>query len=357
MNVLVVDDNAVFTGQLKKYLTARNISVDTAGGGRSAIELMERRSYDVVVLDLKMPDLPGVDVLRWARSHGVQSKFIILTGYGDIKTAVETMKLGADDYVQKPFKAEKLFNLLKEVVGRKHLSADSFPTGDSKDWIKLVCMNRHILLVTETNPVEIEKEYGITSTKSVWLKDNLRENVLGVTKFTMIERAIEKFTDEYLNAAVIHGGISRLRDIYGDDSFHDYMSRIFSMAKDRGFRLVILYKSSDEKKAIQTAQEIPFFLNIEEISRVLGSAARCSIIRVLDERKALRYSELMKETNIGLSSDIAFHIRKLTEWEVVSKKGESYAITPRGHYFANILNMLLDGEYRDPASNIMYCRL
>ncbi len=357
MQVLLIDDNVVFLQQLKKYLITKNISVDTADGGNSALDMMEKNHYDIVVLDLKMPDLPGVDVLRWARQHNVKSKFIILTGYGDVETAVKTMKLGASEYIQKPFKAEELFNLLTEVNKRKPLLPDAFSSDDPKEWLKRICMNRYVFLVTETNPKKFEKDYGIIKTEHIWLNENSREDVNGKTKFTILENLIGRFTDKYQNATVVHKGISRLLDIYGNDALQDYISRICTMAKEKEFQLVMIHKSPDEKKILQTMQGMPFFLNVEEIAKILGSVVRCGIIQLLNTNKTLRYSDLMKEMDIGLSSDLAFHLKKLQDWNVISKDNEKYILTPHGHYFADVLGMLLTGSYRDPSSNVIYCQL
>lgn len=356
MNVLVVDDSVIFTRQLKKYLSDKGLSVDVANGGRSALEMMGNGKYDVVVLDLKMPDLPGVEVLRWARQHGVSSRFVIVTGYGDIDTAVETMKLGADEYIQKPFRAEELMEIIKE-AGSRVSSRYGIRAENPKDWMKQMCESRHTLLITDKNPKNFERNYGIKATRSVHLNDHLRTDTLGRTKFSMLTDVIEKFAKIHEDAIVIHGGISRLLDIYGADELQEYFMGIYGMAKEGHFHMIVVYESPVEKELFRVMQEIPFFLSIEEMSKVLGSVIRCLIIRVLDERKILRYSDLMKETNVGLSSDLAFHLKKLMDWEIISKEGEHYSLSPRGQYFAGILGMLLSGGYRDPASNIMYCEL
>ncbi|RLF44017.1 MAG: two-component system response regulator, partial [Thermoplasmata archaeon] len=143
MRILIVDDDAVFLRQLGKYMLAKNLSVDIAEGGKRALEMMRNERYDIVILDLKMPDMPGVEVLRQARQRGVQSKFIIVTGYGEIETAVETMKLGAADYIQKPFEAEELFNIIKEL---ENIHGDA---AEPVKWLKKICAGKEIFLITE----------------------------------------------------------------------------------------------------------------------------------------------------------------------------------------------------------------
>jgi len=82
--------------------------------------------------------------------------------------------------------------------------------------------------------------------------------------------------------------ISRLLDIYGSDDLQEYLMNIYGMAKEGHFQMVVLYESPVEKELFKAMQEIPFFLSIEEMSKVLGSVIRCLIIRALDERNTLK---------------------------------------------------------------------
>ena len=114
MKVLVVDDNVTYLNQMKKYLSLHSLQVQTAESGKKALELLGEKKYDVVILDLKMPDISGIDVLEWAQKQDISSQFIVITGYGSVDTAVKSMKLGAVDYLQKPFEPEILLKLIQK---------------------------------------------------------------------------------------------------------------------------------------------------------------------------------------------------------------------------------------------------
>jgi two-component system response regulator AtoC len=119
MRVLAIDDNPVLRAQLKKFLELKGFSADTAAGGNDALRKLETNRYDAVLLDIKIKDMPGLAVMQRARERNIDVPFVILTGYGSVETAVASMKLGAVDYVQKPFDGDRLAGILHEIHQRR----------------------------------------------------------------------------------------------------------------------------------------------------------------------------------------------------------------------------------------------
>ena len=106
--VLVVDDEESLTKLFKKELTHEGRAVVTAGSGREAKGLSRKTQFDVIVLDLRLPDADGLELLAWFRSHLADAEIIMITGHGNIDSAVEAMRLGAYDYIAKPFKLDEV---------------------------------------------------------------------------------------------------------------------------------------------------------------------------------------------------------------------------------------------------------
>ena len=100
--VLLVDDETVFTNNMSKLLTSRGYRVTAVNSGDSAIQLLEKEDFDVVVLDLKMPGMDGITTLKEIKKLGLFTETLILTGHGSIDSAMEATKLGAYDYLPKP---------------------------------------------------------------------------------------------------------------------------------------------------------------------------------------------------------------------------------------------------------------
>lgn len=113
IRVLVVDDEKDFVNLFIKRFSMRNMDVFGAGSGREAIEFLEENSVDVVVLDVKMPGMDGLETLKEIRKRHPKVEVIMLTGHGSVKTGIEGMCLGAYDYVLKPFNIEELLTKIR----------------------------------------------------------------------------------------------------------------------------------------------------------------------------------------------------------------------------------------------------
>ena len=100
--ILLVDDELVFTNNMSKLLENRGYTVTSVNSGEAAINAMQQESFDVMVLDLKMPGMDGLSTLREILKLGLFTKTLILTGHGSIDSAMEATKLGAYDYLPKP---------------------------------------------------------------------------------------------------------------------------------------------------------------------------------------------------------------------------------------------------------------
>jgi len=106
--ILLVDDEVVFTDNVTKLLTNRGYRAAAVNSGDSAIRLLEKENFDVVVLDLKMPGMDGLTTLKEIKKIGLFTETLILTGHGSIDSALEAIKLGAYDYLTKPCEIDEL---------------------------------------------------------------------------------------------------------------------------------------------------------------------------------------------------------------------------------------------------------
>ena len=125
VQTLVVDDEKNVTDLLKIQLEEEGFGVDIANDGAVAINKVQGKRYDVILLDLKMPRVNGIDVLKFAKENHPDSQVLILTGYGDIKTAVDTIKMGAFDFITKPYNFEELLVSVKNALDMRRLMVDN----------------------------------------------------------------------------------------------------------------------------------------------------------------------------------------------------------------------------------------
>src|SRR5512141_1209341 len=118
--ILAVDDEAIILDSFRKILVVAGYSIDTVEKGSEALGLVMKNDYDFVFTDLKMPEMDGLEVTKAVKHLRPDIDVIVITGYASIETAVETMKYGAMDYVQKPFTEDELIAFFnKSLIKRK----------------------------------------------------------------------------------------------------------------------------------------------------------------------------------------------------------------------------------------------
>ncbi len=125
IKVLVVDDEEPFRRLLNKELTRKGFSVDVAADGKTALGLAKQTAYDVVLLDIMMPVMDGISVMKKLRTDPAAPAIIVLTGKATVETAVEAMKHGAYDYLTKPYKLDELVIIINRAYEYGRLSIKS----------------------------------------------------------------------------------------------------------------------------------------------------------------------------------------------------------------------------------------
>ena len=119
--ILVVDDMELNRNHLRKVLETDGFEVETVPDGRSAWDELQANKYHLVITDLRMPELSGLDLLAKVRAERLPVGMIVLTAFGDPAEALRAMKAGADDFITKPYDPERLRFLVKRILERREL--------------------------------------------------------------------------------------------------------------------------------------------------------------------------------------------------------------------------------------------
>jgi CheY-like chemotaxis protein len=176
--ILAVDDEAVVLDSFRKILVVAGYSVDTVLTGPEALGLVRKNHYDFVFTDFKMPDMDGVEVTKAVKHLRPDVDVIMVTGYASIESAVETMKHGAMDYVQKPFAEDELVELVGKLVIRRQARLEK----ETEPAIRLVTPS-----VRESeSPHEVNVPAGIfVSNGHAWVNVHMNGLVrMGIDDFT-----------------------------------------------------------------------------------------------------------------------------------------------------------------------------
>jgi two-component system response regulator PilR (NtrC family) len=126
----LVDDEAIIHEVLGELLTSEGYEVEISSRGKEALQKQESQFFDLVLLDLLMPGMDGIEVLKRLKKLDPYINVVIITAYASIESAINAMKIGAFDYVQKPFKHDELLLTIKRAIEHKALQEENLRLKD-----------------------------------------------------------------------------------------------------------------------------------------------------------------------------------------------------------------------------------
>ncbi|HON55778.1 MAG TPA: sigma-54 dependent transcriptional regulator, partial [bacterium] len=123
--ILVIDDNQSICEILAETLNDKGHKVDTTLSSVAALELLKQNNYDIVITDLKMDNVSGIDILKFIRENNLDIEVIIITAFGTIETAIEAIRLGAADFILKPFEIQDIEKKIDNIINHLKLKLDN----------------------------------------------------------------------------------------------------------------------------------------------------------------------------------------------------------------------------------------
>lgn len=159
--ILIVEDDATFTQIIEGFLSKNNYAVETTADLNNAFKLVEKQNYELLLIDYRLPDGTGLDLLKHVRDKGLTVPIIIMTSFNDVRTAVKSIQLGAFDYITKPINPDELLMVIKGLLEKQESK-----NTENKDLIKGKSdvsdkLYEHIDLVAQTDmSVIIQGESG-----------------------------------------------------------------------------------------------------------------------------------------------------------------------------------------------------
>lgn len=133
--LLIIDDEENIRKMLKQSLETDGYRIDLALNGEEGFEKVKEANYDLILLDLNLPGMDGIEVLEKLRENDISTPVLIVTGYGSVDSAVKVMKLGAIDYLQKPFNPKDIKEQVRQILQRKGFDNEG---GDHTDYDSLI---------------------------------------------------------------------------------------------------------------------------------------------------------------------------------------------------------------------------
>ncbi len=136
MRMMLVDDEQRFLSTTKKLLEKRNYDVATASSGAEALDILEKKAIHVVILDVKMPGMDGIETLQEIKKRHPLVEVIMLTGHATVESAVDGLKCGATDYLMKPTGIDELLEKAREAFEKRQRLEEKIRMAQSKKYMK-----------------------------------------------------------------------------------------------------------------------------------------------------------------------------------------------------------------------------
>ena len=205
MKLLIVDDEPGLLDQLAKILTLQRYDVDTAADGEAALDKLFENPYDLVVLDIMLPKIDGLTVLREIRAAGIRTPVLMLTAKGAVEDKVKGLDYGADDYLAKPFATAELMARIRTLFRR------------SGEQLHAVMTVQNITLDTRTREVRRQGRIVELTPKEFSILEFLLYNKnRAVSRFTMAEHVWGDAFDPFTMSNFIDVHLKNLRRKIGD---------------------------------------------------------------------------------------------------------------------------------------------
>jgi DNA-binding response OmpR family regulator len=351
MNILVVDDDEVLRRELSKWLSREGNDVTSAGSGATAVEMVKNQDFNLIFTDLKMPGMSGMDVLKAVKKLRPNVHMVIITAYGTIDTAVEAMKIGADDFICKPFEMEQLQSVIRNVgktiefekqIKRINLVEEQ-KSKDPFEFFKSVVRDGKGLCITQQNPKNIRKRYDLQNISMLWLTpDQTGGSCIHPKKIYELKLTINSFFMDNPGGAVFFDGIEALIKESSWEIVRKFIQEVSNTALNNKSRFVISTKphviEGSELAELKHLISKPY---IQLMSESFSSPIRRDIVRFLSHHGSSSFTRILKEVKLKDAPKLSFHLKRMTNDRILQKtEKKGYTLTIRGKSAAEFLTTM-----------------
>ena len=325
--ILFVDDDESILDAAKTALEVYGYSVEVASSGEECLKKLE--GVDVVFLDIKMPGMDGIETLKEIKKRKPSLPVVMITAYATVDTAIEAMKIGASDYIRKPFDMEELEkSILAAIEDVKFRKIEDVRSGDCfEEFQRMVkkhgiCITRNVEAVKDMEKIDV-----------VEMEEHLRprkvEDIKNEVKTLLKSGSVILLTDlEYL----LKGNtIEEIKE------FVNWLNRL---ALTRNAKLILsanLKKvGKDEKKMLQ---ELITNIHLDVVSDSISNYLRRKIIELLSTGEKYPFTKIAQELGIEENPKLSFHLKKLKDDGVLEQDDEKrYYLSKMGREIAELIN-------------------
>jgi CheY-like chemotaxis protein/DNA-binding HxlR family transcriptional regulator len=316
MELLVVDDDSTFRDELGEFLREEGHQVAVASSVPKALEELERKDYDLVLTDLRMPRHSGLELLQEVRRRWPRTFVVMITGFSTVETAVQAMKAGAFDYIRKPFKTEQVRQVLE--LAKQEMG---FQSGGNEG-VRAATLARRwaadahleVLLVS---PRATKTAPGVTAFDST-----------GAEPYR-VQEVVESFLASHEKAGIIIEDAHLLFEGRRKEDVTGLLARLRERSGSHGPFVVTVDPRKLPSGDLSDIRASVLASETHATLEVLGSPLRRTVLRRV-AKGPCTFTQAMEAAGLDDSPKLSFHLRKLTDEGLIEHRGEEYRITPKG---------------------------
>lgn len=330
--ILVVDDEKVVRVTLSDLLSKEGYEVESADSGGAALEKVRGKMYDVVLLDVILPDMNGIEMLGEIKRASTSTQVIVITGFGTIDDAVRAVKMGAYDYVCKPFKKNEIQSLVKRAIEVENLKEKFQKNSLGEDGIeifkKMTEYGSPGLCITAGDQEELRRKYDIPE-----------GSIVKLNKLSDIMDRVNNFAKENKSAVVLLFGFEDLLKRYSAKRLREFLFELKDTLAANDARLIVACDeySMDVKSfesfvhEVAEAQPYPVF-------NILASPLRRDLLLYLKSQGKSIFTKIQQALNVENAPNLSFHLRNLKNVGLVEEDSEKrYFLTDMGKEVCDLL--------------------
>jgi DNA-binding response OmpR family regulator len=367
MNILVVDDDNLTRTMFSELLSKDGHITTAVESGNEALAKMKNSIYDFAIVDLKMPGISGIDVLREIKIRNPATEVIIITGYGTVDAAVEAMKRGAYDFIEKPFKFKKIQSLIKDLSSqRKYESgkiqllqepyADLLKTGDFTDIFKNNKEPRKGLYVTTELSAKVRNKYEKFNISSLEMGQMKPTDKLKSKLITDVSNKIYRFVRDNKNSLLLIDCFDVFIRHQTWNTIKQFIMKIYDeLLRNNSEMIISVDENGIYRKNLEQLMRIIYEANLNIGLDSLSSPLEIEIVDYLSQNEGSSFNSILKNIETEQSSKLSFHLQKLIEKGVVRKGNKKYHLESKGKLIVNTLRLFETIEvhnYHNPLSMI-----
>ena len=346
MKLLVADDDPTLREELAALLREDEHEVITAADGGEALRIVERESFDVALLDLRMPKATGLDVLRRLRVVRPDTAVVMITGEGTIDAAVEAMKGGAVDFVEKPYEIEALRRTLQTVEEERKARALLGASRSESSVVPVLAeaAGREALLAVigpgATPPSGTSQVFRIEA-------EGRPPNGFAPSQLYHLNAAIEKHLASLDRPVLYAADLSLLEAVHGRDDLRAWVRHMSGKCAAKGGTLVLASPDSELASAIGGVPETdPASEGLQGMLESLANPIRRAVVGYVFTSGPVAYSGILKKSFVDSSSKLSFHLQKLQADGLLTKADAGrYAVTESGQRAWHLIRALSERKH------------